>query len=164
MPMLRKLRLAAAVVLICTIFLPLSECSQGPNHPQVVQKSFAQVLHPQSNADFSYQYGYHSLEFSLMGLLTLIAFVWPLALLLVVRRSFGPRMKWTVRIVELLLCAGTIYWLDVISYRSFGATWLYGEYVGLCAVTAFALLGIAAWFRDRQVSPLNGGFIQNAPV
>lgn len=148
--MIRKFRLTVAIVLLCAVFLPLSECSQGENHSQVAQKSVAQRLYPQTNTDFSYQYGYRSIGFDLMGLFTLLAFGWPLAFALFVRRNLRPRMKWTFRILELLLCAGTIYWLDILSFRSFGATWLYGEYVGVIAVAVFTCLGIAAWFVDRQ--------------
>jgi len=148
--MLRKLRLTASIVLLCAVFLPLSECSQGENHSQPAQKSVAQRLYPQSNTDFSYQYGYRSIGFDTMGLLTVLAFGWPLAFALFVRRNLQPRMKWTFRILELLLCAGTIYWLDVLSFHSFGATWLYGEYVGVIAVAVFTCLGIAAWFVDRE--------------
>ncbi len=148
--MLRKLRLTAAIVLLCAIFLPLSECSQGPNHQQTVQKSVAQRLYPQSNPEFSYQYGYRSIDFDLAGLFTTIAFGWPLAFLLLVRRNLRPRMKWTFRAIEVLLCVGSIYWLNVLSFHSFGATWLYGAYIGVIAVTMFTCLGIAAWFSDGE--------------
>jgi hypothetical protein len=148
--MIRKLRLTAAIVLVCAIFLPLSECSQGDNHSQPAQKSVAQRLYPQSNAEFSYQYGYRSIDFDTMGLFTILAFGWPLAFALLVRRNLRPRMKWTFRILELLLCAGTIYWLNVLSFHSFGATWLYGAYIGVMAVALFTGLGIAAWFVGGQ--------------
>jgi hypothetical protein len=147
--MIRRLRLTGAIVLVCAIFLPLSECSQGENHPQTAaQKSVAQRLYPQSNAEFSYQYGFRSIGFDTMGLFTILAFGWPLAFALFVRRNLRPRMKWTFRILELLLCAGSIYWLNVLSFHSFGATWLYGAYIGVIAVSVFTCLGIAAWFVD----------------
>lgn len=146
--MLRKLRLTAAIVLVCAIFLPLSECSQGQNHSQTTQKSVAQRLYPQSNAEFSYQYGYRSIAFEPSGLFTIIAFGWPLAFALFVRRNLRLRLKWTFRVLELFLCGGTIYWLNVLSFHSFGATWLYGTYIGVIAVALFTSLGIAAWFVD----------------
>jgi hypothetical protein len=162
--MLRKLRLTAAIVLLCAIFLPLSECSQGPNHSQTAQKSVAERLYPQSNADVSYQYGYRSIAFDLAGLFTMIAFAWPLTFALFVRRNLGPRMKWTFRASEVILCAGSIYWLNVLSFHSFGATWLYGAYIDVIAVAVFTCLGIASWFLDREPSPANGGLIQNASI
>jgi hypothetical protein len=150
-PMIRKLRLTGAIVLVCAIFLPLSECSQGENHSQTAaQKSVAQRLYPQSNADFSYQYGFRSIGFDTMGLFTILAFGWPLAFALFVRRNLRPRIKWTFRILELLLCAGSIYWLNVLSFHSFGATWLYGAYIGVIAVSVFTCLGVAAWFVDGE--------------
>jgi hypothetical protein len=149
--MLRKLRLTAALILLCAIFLPLSECSQGPNHPPTTQKSVAQRLYPQTNAEFSYQYGYRSIGFDLMGLFTALAFGWPLAFALLVRRNLRPRAKWTFRILELLLCGGSIYWLDILSFHSFGATWLYGTYIGTVAVALFTCLGIVSWFVERGV-------------
>ncbi len=148
--MIRKLRLTAAIVLVCTIFLPLSECSQGENHSQTTQKSVAERLYPQSNAEFSYQYGYRSIGFDTMGLFTLLAFGWPLGFALFVRRSLRPRMKWTFRTLELLLCAGSIYWLNVLSFHSFGATWLYGAYISVIAVALFTGLGIAGWFAGSE--------------
>lgn len=149
--MLRKLRLTAALVLLCAIALPLSECSQGENQLPTAPKTVAQRLYPQSTADVSYQYGYRSIAFDLSGLFTMIAFGWPLAFALFVRRNLRPRMKWTLRVLELLLCAGTIYWLNTISFHSFGATWLYGAYVGLVAVVVFTVLGIVAWFLNGEV-------------
>jgi hypothetical protein len=162
--MIRKLRLTAAIVLLCAVFLPLSECSQSENHLLTAQKSVAQRLYPQTNTDFSYQYGYHFIGFDLMGLLTVLAFGWPLAFALFVRRNLGPRTKWTFRILDLLLCVGTIYWLDVLSYHSFGATWLYGEYVGVIAVAVFTCLGIAAWFVDREAQTSGPGLQATALV
>ena len=148
--MIRKLRLTAAIVLLCAIFLPLSECSQDENHSRTAQKSVAQRLYPQSNAEFSYQYGYRSIGFDTMGLFTVLAFAWPLGFALFVRRKLRPRMKWVFRILELLLCGGTIYWLNVLSFHSFGATWLYGAYIGVITVALFTVLGIASWFVDRE--------------
>jgi hypothetical protein len=145
--MLRKLRLTAAVILVCAVFLPLSECSQGPDHPSTSRpKTVTERLHPQTTTEFSYQYGYQAIHLDPAGLFTVIAFGWPLAFILFVRRKFGPRMRWFCRILELLLCAGTIYWLNVLSFHSFGATWLYGAYIGVIAVVVFTCLGIASWF------------------
>ncbi len=160
--MIRKLRLAAAILLVCAVFLPLSECSQDEKHPQAAPKSVVQRIHPQSNAQFSYQYGYRSIALDLSGLFTVIAFGWPLAFALAVRRNLHPRTKWVFRILELCLCTGTIYWLDVLSFHGFGATWLYGAYISVISVAVFTCLGIASWFLDRALSPANVGFIRNA--
>ena len=92
----------------------------------------------------------------------MIAFVWPLAFLFLVRRRLGSRMKWTFRILELLLCAGTIYWINVLSFHSFGATWLYGAYICVIAVAVFTCLGIVSWVLDRELSPASDVPIQNA--
>ena len=144
--MLRKVRLVAAIVLVCAFVLPLSECSRRESHSPPRPKSISQRLFPQTNAEFSYQYAYGFVGFSAPGAVTVLAFIWPLVFVLSVRRRFGPKLQWFLRVLEVLLCAGTIYWLDVLTLRGFGARWLYGAYVGVIAVAIFALVGVALWF------------------
>jgi hypothetical protein len=149
-PMLHKVRLIAAIVLACAIFLPLSECSQGGTHSPPVSKSISQQLFPQTNADTTYQYAYRWLSFTWFGAVTALAFTWPLVLVLFVRRCIGSRWRWFFQVLELLLCAGTIYWLYILALRGFGATWLYGAYIGVFAAGVFTCAGVVSWFVGRQ--------------
>jgi hypothetical protein len=139
MERLHKFRLAAAAVLICAIFLPLSECSRRDNPPPPAPRSFSHTLLPQSDADFSYQYGFRALGFSAAGILTIIAFVWPFAFTIFGDKRRGPRLRWVLLSAELLLCAGTAYWVHAIML---GGRWLYGAYVVLAAILAFACSGV----------------------
>jgi NADH:ubiquinone oxidoreductase subunit K len=142
--MLPKIRLAAAVIILLSIFLPISECQRRDNAiPK--PKSFSQQLFPQSNADFEYQYGYRQIGFTLVGILTIVAFGWPLACLLLLERR--RRILRFLLPIEILLCAGTLYWVHAIS---FGGRYLYGACVAAIAVITFAIATAMVWWADRQ--------------
>ncbi len=145
--MLRKVRLIASLVLLCAVFLPLSECSQGADHSQTGPKSFGQKLYPQSTSDVSYQYAYRSLGLDGFTAFTIVAFTWPAVFLLFSRRPGSARKRWILRVFEVLLCAGSVYWVNVLTYHSFGATWLYGGYIAVAAVFIFTLAGVVSWIR-----------------
>lgn len=142
MSILQKIRLGAAIVVLCTIFLPLSQCSQGSTE---TPQAYAHARHffPRSDNDFKYQYGITELaadfmrprENGLLGALTLIAFLWPLGLAIWSRKSKLPRFWWIFYTVELLLCVGTAYWVHALTY---GGRWLYGAYVGEGAIAIYA--------------------------
>ncbi len=149
--MLRKARLTAAIVLLLAAFLPLSECSREADHKVTGPKTLGQHLYPQSTKDVSYQYAYKTAELNTFTVLTIVAFVWPLLFLFFWRRGVTGKKMWVLRIFELLLTAGSIYWINVLTYHSFGATWLYGAYAAVLAVVVFAACGFAEWF--RQGSP-----------
>ena len=144
--MLRKVRLAAALILLAAAFLPLSECSQGPNHPASSSKTIGQRIYPQSTSDVSYQYAYQSVALDGFTAFTIIAFVWPILLLFLQRRATSGKRVWVFRVLEVLLSIGSIYWINVLTYHSFGATWLYGAYIAVAAVSVFAFCGIVNWF------------------
>jgi hypothetical protein len=134
MAILRKLRLVAAIGLICASVLPLSECSRRENHLLPIDRSISHQLFPQTNADFGYPYAYQMVDFSASGIVTVMAFIWPFLLILAARRWSGPRMRWVLQVLELLLCAGTIYWVNTLTL---GGRWLYGAYVGVSAAILF---------------------------
>jgi hypothetical protein len=136
---LRKLRLTAAVVLVSAIFLPLSECSKSDNHPPVVSKSFSETLFPQTNADFSYQYGFRYINFTVLGIVTLLAFVWPLLFVVFADKRTSLRARRVLSLLELLLCAGSLYWVHAIMLEG---RWLYGAYIVLAAIAVFAGSGL----------------------
>ena len=143
MPMLRKLRLIAAIVLVCAIVLPLSECSQTGNSSVPVTTSISQQLFPRDNAKFTYWYGFEYLWHWFYGPITILAFAWPLMLLLSVRRRIGSRFRLFLQLLELLLCAGTIYWVNTLTQ---GGRWLYGAYASVISAAVFSFAGLASWF------------------
>jgi hypothetical protein len=148
MSILQQIRLGAAIVLLCAIFLPLSQCSQHGDDSAPTPQALSHARHffPRSDTDYQYQYGVKGLGLSLRGVLTLIAFVWPLGFAIWNRR-FGqpPRFWWIFYGGELLLCAGTIY---VVGALTLGGRWLYGAYVGEVAISIYACTSLILIF-DR---------------
>jgi hypothetical protein len=158
MSILQKIRLGAAIVLLCTIFLPLSQCSSRGGDTETPQAyAHARHLFPRSDDDFKYQYGITELatgfmrprEDGLLGALTLTAFLWPLAFATWSRRPRLRRFWWIFYTGELLLCAGTAYWVHALTQ---GGRWLYGAYVGEIAISIYActsLIFIVDRIRNR---------------
>lgn len=134
---LRKAKLAMAVLLVCALCLPLSQCSrQDDSSTKSNQsKTLPQRIFPQSDDRTDYQYGIANIRFSFDGLCTVLAFGWPLIFALVGRRAAGKRFSWLLHFTELFLCAGTIYWLYALT--SFGQ-WLYGAYVVFVIIVIYA--------------------------
>jgi hypothetical protein len=138
MSILQKIRLIGAIVLVCAIFLPLSECSRrddknltSPRH------TFAQQLFPQSNSDFEYSYAIGAMRFATWqgGVFSFVALLWPLLAFLFDKRIAGKRFGWSIYVLELALCYGTIYWLWIFTVLGH---WLYGAYVVIAATGGFA--------------------------
>lgn len=144
MSILQKVRLGAAIVLLCAICLPLSQCASLGGRTDTPQ-AFADARHlfPRSDDAFDYYYGIEYLQAAfvspkdhgLLGALTLIAFMWPLAFAIWSRKSTLPRFWWIFYTVELLLCAGTGYWVYALTQ---GGRWLYGLYVAEVAIAIYA--------------------------
>ncbi|MDQ2868610.1 MAG: hypothetical protein M3R59_09420 [Verrucomicrobiota bacterium] len=139
---LQRLRVLAAALLLVSIFLPLSECSRHEHSAARQPVSLAQRLFPQGNADFDYQYGYKVVGVSLMGILTIVAFSWPILFLVCFAR--WPRRRRFLWLAELLLCAGTLYWIHALSL---GGKYLYGAYVAAISVVAFGFGTVMLWRR-----------------
>jgi hypothetical protein len=144
MSILQKIRLGAAIVLLCAIFLPLSQCAfHGASTDTPQAFAHARHLFPRGDDDFKYQYGITELvtgfmrprENGLLGALTLTAFLWPLGFAIWSRKSRFPRFWWIFYTGELLLCAGTAYWVHALTQ---GGRWLYGAYVGEVAIAIYA--------------------------
>ena len=154
MSTLHKIRLAMAIVLVCAIFLPLSQCSSPSGRTETPQAyAHSRHLFPQSDNDFQYHYGIKYLvigfmsprEDGLLGALTLTAFLWPLAFAIWSQKSRLPRFWWIFYTGELLLCAGTAYWVHALTQ---GGRWLYGAYVGEAAISIYACTTLISIF-DR---------------
>jgi hypothetical protein len=145
MSILKHIRLGAAIVLVCTVFLPLSQCSSGGVNDTRSPRAFAHSRHlfPQSDNDFQYQYGIKYLQGAFMspkdygvnGALTLITFLWPLAFVALDKRFGRSRFWWIWSVTALLLCAGTAYWLKALTLDG---RWLYGAYLGEIAIAIYA--------------------------
>jgi len=148
-----KLKLTLAIALLAALFLPLSKCSRGgkaaPSTPP--PKSFAQQIFPRSDARTDYDYGFKHLRPSLHGLVSLVAFGWPLALALLNRRVVGKRFSPLFYLLELLLSAGTLYWLYAVTVAG---TRLWGAYVIAALVVVYALAAlvdlIGPWLQSKR--------------
>lgn len=140
MSVITNIRGLGAALLLVSMFLPLSECSRHEHSVVRQPASLAQRLFPQSNRDFDYQYGYKVVGFSLIGILTVLAFTWPILFLVCFAR--WPRRRRFLWLAELLLCAGTLYWVHALSL---GGKYLYGAYVAAIAVVAFGFGTAMLW-------------------
>ena len=121
----------AAVLLLCAAFLPLSQCSYSKTPAPTLQ-----ALFPRSDSEVQYNYAVTWVNFSTSGALTLLAFTWPLLFVGLFRRSGKSRTGWLATAPELLLCAGTLYWIYVMT--AFRDRLLYGTYVAVLAVLLYA--------------------------
>lgn len=131
--LVHSIRLGAAMALVCAICLPLSQCAHARHPPPYVAETFR--LFPRNDGQFDYVYAAEELGFSWKGMLTLVAFTWPVPAILLGRRCAGSRFGWVGYVAEVLLCAGTVYWL--ICLTLFG-DWLYGSYVVVISMILFA--------------------------
>ena len=131
---LHKIRLGAAIALICTLFLPLSQCSRNENTVPSNTKPPALQLFPQSDKQISYEYAVGELEFSVRGIMTLLAFTWPLLFVFTGGKLQNTRFTPVQHLLELTLCGGTLYWLHCLT--RFGH-WMYGAYVVLISIILF---------------------------
>lgn len=135
---LRKIRLAAAIALVCAIVLPMSECSRRADKTAIAPRhTIPQWLFPQDNDDFQYSYVIGVVRPSTWqaGIFALIALLWPLTACLADRKIVRKRFGWLIYILELGLCYGTIYWL--VLFTALGRR-LYGVQVVFCSVLVFA--------------------------
>lgn len=124
--------------MIAALFVPLSECSRGEKPPTtpVPSRTVLQKIFPQSDAQTDYDYGAALLGLSINGIATLIAFGWPLVLALISQSIAGKRRAWILHMLELLLCAGTIYWIylgTLVGKR------LWGTYLVFALMVAYAI-------------------------
>jgi hypothetical protein len=133
-----KLKPTLGILMIGALFVPLSECSRGGKtaSARVPPPTFLQKVFPRSDAQTDYDYGATRLGMSTSGIATLIAFGWPLVLSLFNRRMAGRRRAWIFHVFELLLCAGTIYWIHLATAVG---TRLWGAYLVFALTIAYAL-------------------------
>lgn len=69
----------------------------------------------------------------------MLALLWPFAALILDKKLRGRRFVWILYLIELLLCAGSVYWL--YCFTAMGR-WLYGAYVVCAAMAVLAVTTI----------------------
>jgi hypothetical protein len=144
-----KLKLTLGVLMIAALFAPLSQCSRGgkSNALPPPAKTGWQKIFPRSDEQTDYDYGATRLAPSLNGVLTLIAFGWPLVLAPLGRRAHGKRRAWLLNGLELLLCAGTMWWIYAVTEAS---TRLWGAYFVFALTSAYALATLVDLFGNMR--------------
>ena len=124
--------------MIAALFVPLSECSRG-GKPPTTPRTLLQKTFPRSDAQTDYDYGVARLGLSINGIATLIAFGWPLVLALINQSIAGKRRTWILHVLELLLCAGTIYWIHI---ATLAGKRLWGTYFVFTLLVAYAIAAL----------------------
>jgi hypothetical protein len=134
----RKAKLTLGLLMTCALFVPLSECSRGGERPATPprSKTLVQKIFPRSDAQTDYNYGATRLGPSINGVLTSIAFGWPLLFALLNRRLSGQRRGWILYAFELLLGVGTIYWIYAVTE---GGKRLWGAYLVFALTIAYVV-------------------------
>jgi hypothetical protein len=127
--------------MIAALFVPLSECSRGGKPPTtpVPSRTLLQKIFPQSDAQTDYEYGAARLGLSINGIATLIAFGWPLGLAVIRQAIAEKRRAWILHVLELLLCAGTIYWIHLVTLPG---KRLWGTYLVFALMVVYAIAAL----------------------
>jgi len=137
--------------MIAALFVPLSECSRGEKSPTtpVPSRTLLQRIFPQSDAQTDYDYGATRLSLSINGITTLIAFGWPLVLALINLSIAEKGRAWILHVLELLLCAGTIYWIHIATLAGKRLWGTYLVFVLMVAYAIAALVNLASGWRHK---------------
>ena len=135
--------------MIAALFVPLSECSRDGKPPTtpVPSRTLLQKIFPRSDAQTDYDYGVARLGLSINGIATLIAFGWPLVLALMNQSIAEKRRAWILHVLELLLCAGTIYWIHI---ATLAGKRLWGTYFVFALMVAYAIAALVDLASGRR--------------
>jgi hypothetical protein len=147
----RRLKLTLGILMIAALFVPLSECSRGGKTPATPTppRTLMHKVFPRSDAQTDYDYGATRLGLSISGVATLVAFGWPLAMALLNRRIAGKRHAWILYVLELLLCAGTIYWIHIATLAGKRLWGTYFVFTLMVAYAIAALVDLASGWRHK---------------
>jgi hypothetical protein len=158
MSILQRIRLICAIVLVIGLFLPLSECSRHEHATSPAKpKTFLQHAFPQDNDDFVYDYAFTKIKPSSWqaGGLGLVALLWPIVFFFITRKRAERRRVWIFYLIEVLLAAGTLYWLHL--FTALG-DWLYGAYVVCFATVVYGLTSL--WLLVQRIRNRTGARTQ----
>ena len=119
----------AALTLVISFFLPLSQCSVVPPAGQEHQDVKSEVV-----------YAYSAYRWPSFGSFAAVAaFVWPL--LFAFRGNTSTKIL--ISGLELLLCAGTGFMLAALTYVG---SWLFGAYLAALAICTYFLATVSHIF------------------
>jgi len=154
----QRIKLTLGILMLAALFVPLSQCSRGSKENALPPppKTGWQKIFPRSDAQVEYDYGAKHLDLSLHGVLSLVAFGWPFVLALLGRRVRGKRRAWILYALEILLCAGTGWWIYAVTE---GGTRLWGAYFVFALVGVYGLTAL----RDLFESVLGAGPPSRSP-
>ncbi len=102
-----------------------------------------QKIFPRSDAQTDYDYGATRIDPSLNGVLTLIAFAWPLGLALAGRGSAESDARGFFTCSSFCFAPGTIWFIYAITE---GGTRLWGAYFVFALTSAYALAALRDFF------------------
>ena len=167
LPMLRKIRLGAAIALFCTLFLPLSRCSRGSvPQPPVAGKSIGQRLFPRSDSQTTYHYAIRDLDFegdrALGSIVNLLAFTWPMLFLLAGRKFRTSRLAWLLCLIELILSGGSIWLLGF--FTALDDRLLYGAYIAYSAAGVYGCTALFSLFLVIRAAISRRRNLQQPPI
>jgi len=144
--------------MIGALFAPLSQCSRGGKENAALPppKAGMQKIFPRNDAQTDYDYGAKHLDdLALRGDVTLVAFAWPLIFAFLGLRWRRQRYGWLLCIAEILLGAGTVWFIYALS--DFGDR-LWGAWLVIALTSAYTLAAVvdlcASW---RGRSRRSGG-------
>lgn len=151
---MHKLKLTLGVLMIAALFVPLSECSHAgkANDLPPPAKTGIQKIFPRSDAKTEYSYGATRIGLSLQGASAVVAFSWPVVLVLLERRARGKRFAWLLYATEILLCAGTIWWIYAVSEAG---KRLWGAYFVFALMGLYAIAALADLFGHRTTRSIS---------
>ena len=155
--MIYKIKITAALILIIMSVLPLSKCSydiSSRKDPQVSQQQVKKQKQGQQDEHIKYFYARDFVDPSWLGFFVLLAFTWPLPVLLYYKFGKHNKTKTALMILEPFFCLWSGY--IVYSIVHFGSPTIPG-YVALSAIvtyflaaTALAHVIIREWYQIQK--------------
>ena len=122
--MIVTLKRTAAVLILATLFMPLSKCTLTPPPEEKHQKPTVTI-----------SYAYSGYKWPSLGIVAAVfAFVWPLLFSIFGNVERKALIRITINIVELLLCLGSGFMILMITL---GGELLYGAYIAVIAFTTY---------------------------
>jgi hypothetical protein len=135
----RIIKFIAMGLLLIALFLPISRCAvQNETYPSSAQPAESLI----EKAPAAYRYNYAWTDFhptALSSWLMILIFIWPLPFLVLDRISSRLSHKIWPGILQILLAAGSIYYLYLCTFLY--ELW-YGGYIAYSALSLYLLVSI----------------------